>query len=150
MKWEYSGDYLKQFPANYTGAIGNMFCQAVRQGAEEVSAVFASVRRQCTHRLGTDWINREQRDVYMQVSQSIGSYDSEDFAKHILWRESLPDELKFKLKNEAKSAGLKNKMSAEPASEKQLAYLKSLGCQVVPKSKLEASELISQFLKQAA
>lgn len=139
MKWDYEGEYLKQFDSNYLGAIGNMFCQAVRRGCDDVDSILDYVRRDCLDR---------DAPVYGRVLHSLGSLDSRHFADHILWREYLPADEAKRLKEESRrESAAKFKTFSEP-TEKQLKYLKSLGCDVVPSSMAEASELIGQCLKK--
>lgn len=136
-KWNYDGIFLTEFDSNYSGAIGNMFCQAVRRGAEDVEQVLDYVERDCRNRL--------DMPVYRMLRNSLESVEAQEFANHILWRESLPRDVAEQLKEEARRENLNNLMHVQPPTEKQLAFLKSLGCKTTPKSKLEASNLISQF-----
>jgi|tagenome__1003787_1003787.scaffolds.fasta_scaffold14122785_1 hypothetical protein len=41
-------------------------------------------------------------------------------------------------------------MNTQPATERQIAYLRRLGCMTEPRSKRHASELIDQLLKARA
>lgn len=139
-KWNFSGNFLAEFDTNYAGAIGNIFCQAVRAGAEDADEVLDYVAKHSA--------NRTAQSVYRLLNNSLESIEAREFAEHILWRENLPREVSEKLKNEAKRENLNNLMNVQPPTEKQLSYLKALGCKIEPGSKLEASNLIS-MLKSA-
>lgn len=149
-KWNYSGIFLTEFDANYTGSIGNIFCQAVRNGAETVDDVMDYVERDCRRRLRSEYITTDAARNYNSLMQSTETDEAQEFAAHILWRESLPKETARKLKDEAKREGLNSLMEAQPPTEPQQSYLKSLFCPIVPKSKLEASNLIGEYLAKKA
>ena len=136
MKWNYDGEYLNQFDPNYRGAVGDKFCRAVRAGCDDPEAVL-------------EWIATNLRGhenpVWQKVRQTCKNVDVEawDFAQHILDRESLSPEDKEDLKRTA--------IKVDPVwmkdgpTEKQLVYLKGLGCQTIPTTKGEAGDLIEQF-----
>jgi len=144
MKWDFEGDYLKQFSKDYRGTIGDRFCQAVRNGNEDAEAILNAVRTDVAGRSGQVWLD---------VENSLSTGDAWDFAQHILDRESLPYEEKIRLKNESKadytSEYVQSKMASEPPTFKQLNYLEGLRCHIVPKTKLEASVLIDELTKNS-
>jgi hypothetical protein len=141
-KWEFEGDYLSQFDKNYHGTIGDKFCRAIRDGAEDPKAVL-------------DWVSSNlvtnTNPVWQQVAKTTRDYSSEawDFAQHLLEREALSWDAKQKLKGERAldSEFVKAKMARDKPSWAQLNYLEGLGCDVVPSTKLEASELIDKYVK---
>lgn len=150
MKWDYEGSFLQNFDANYTGAIGNIFCQAVRSGAEDVQEVLEYVRRDARHKLRSDYGSDSRNQNYQMLLHCLEDAEAYEFAEHILWRENLPADESRRLKEESRREGLNNFMSHQEPTEKQLSYLHSLGCREMPKSKLEASNLINQWLKKKA
>lgn len=145
MKWDFEGDYLEQFDVNYRGAIGDKFCRAVRDGNDDPKAVL-------------DWINGNlagnTNPVWQQVASTTNCHSEGawEFAMHILYREALSYEERLVLKkardhNHALFAA-NYAMSQQPPTEKQLAYLKVLGCKRVPVNKLEASDLINELKRK--
>jgi hypothetical protein len=135
MQWDFNGDYLQQFPKNFTGTIGDRFCRAVRDGCDNPESVLKWIVRDLRH---------NDNPVWQAVCASCKKVDvgAWDFAQHILDRESLSQEEKQELKAASKASfGWKT----EPPTEKQLSYLQALKCPVVPKTKSEASDLIGQF-----
>lgn len=134
MKWDYEGEYLKQFPNNFKGTIGDRFCRAVRHGCEDARSVL-------------EWVGNDlagnTNPVWQAVADSCGQTEAWEFAQHILDRESLSREEKQALKKASKSTTI---WHDGPPSEKQLRYLQVLGCPIVPESKKEASDLIGHIL----
>lgn len=138
MKWDFEGGYLAQFDRNYYGTIGDRFCRAVRAGHEDVQSIL-------------DWVANNlignNNPVWRQVKLTCENGDAWDFAQHMLDRESLPYEEKQKLKETKRKVNVNYAMEQQPATEKQLAYLKSLGYRgTTDLSKLDARDLITGFL----
>jgi len=139
MQWDAPNDYVMQFNPNFRGIIGHLFCDAVRQGCDDVQAVLDWVEQDCMHR---------ENPVYREVVNTLYDGEAWDFAQHMLDRESLSPEEKIRLKKEstANNDFARNAMQHATPTSKQLAYLKSLGCTTIPKSKLEASDLIEKYV----
>lgn len=139
MQWDAPNDYVMQFTPNFRGIIGHLFCQAAREGCEDVQSILDWVEADCM---------RREAPVYRDVVNTLHTGEAWDFAQHMLDREALPRDEQIKLKNASKANSdfVKTKMANDEPTEKQLKYLKGLGCKDVPTSKLEASELINQFL----
>lgn len=142
-KWDYEGKFLERFEARWRGTIGDQVCRIIRDGRETVNEVVSAMQRKCE-------ANFEERsgDFYKQLHTAIDTFDGRDFVHFLLRREALPYEEKMRLKEEARQKSAKAFMSHQPPTERQMTYLKSLGCNVLPKSKLEASELIDQWLRK--
>lgn len=138
MQWECENGYLMQFNPNFRGIIGHLFCTAVRDGCEDVQAILDDVEADCM---------RREPPVYRDVVNSLHTGEAWDFAQHILDRESLPREEQIRLKNEAKGNNeyAKLAMAHSEPTEKQLLYLKGLGCERIPKTRLQASEWIEMW-----
>jgi len=149
MKWDYEGDYLEQFEAVRRGVVGNFFCNAVRQGCEDVQTILSWIHSDIEHRLERakheTRYEIEPKSVAMQeqVLRSLDTTEAWNFAQHILNRESLPPDEKAALKTASKATTV---WHGDAPTEKQLKYLKALGCVDVPTTKGEASELINQLV----
>jgi hypothetical protein len=91
------------------------------------------------------------RDAMATLKNVLGSEECLAFAAHVAALEALPaDERALAAAARAAEwarAGGARKMSEAPASDKQLAYLRSLGCPTRPATKLEASALIEKYRK---
>lgn len=144
-KWEYDGPFLNWYPKNAQGTVANWFCYAVRDGVKTIHGVLQMVEYHARRKSATDAMTEE---VLAQLIDDLGSQEAEDFAAFILWRESLPAEEKARLKAESETQHRNAYMAQERATVKQLSYLKALGCKVIPASKLEASQLIEEFLSK--
>lgn len=150
-KWEYEGSFLENFQPHLKGAIGNLFCDTYRRGYyTQPDQLCDAVEEAAALKLRQGYWTGESADALEILLQVIYSLDAQAFAEHIIWRESLPDDERRRLKQEAKAEGAKVWMREQPPTEKQLSYLKSLGCEKTPESKLEASELISELVKKRA
>lgn len=143
-QWEYDGQYLVQFPKLAHGTIANYFCYAVRDGFTGVGGVLSNVEFQARRRIGRVEGCAVNDEVLETLIASLGSEDAEDFALFILWREQLPPDERTRLKEVSGTTYRNGYMAQQPATEKQIKYLRALGCQAVPQSKLEASQLIEQ------
>jgi hypothetical protein len=140
--WDYQGDWLNYFPRNTHSTIINLFCYAVREGCETEMEVLQNVEYQARRRRGRnnsscltdEWIDKL---VIQLLDEEAGN-----LAAHILWRERLPQDERAKLKAKAGSVHVAAYMAQHPPTEKQLSYLRRLGCKETPKSRQEASEWI--------
>lgn len=157
-QWDYPGTFLAAFPKNAQSTIANLFCNAVRKGAHAVGTIIADVE--------WDLIQRQEEGctnclapIIVRLHDAVidPAGDARNFAAFILWRESLSPENKAKLKSQkgrefiTSAQGkefLAAKMATEPPTDAQLKYLVALGCPTVPKTKLEASQLIEQYKKK--
>lgn len=156
MKWDYEGTFLNRFDKDFTGAIGHLFCNEIRhlkaQGLNvTVLSVIDAVIDTLEDRLfRTPGMNEKAHNTYSNLLFALNVGDGENFVSHLIWREGLSHEEKTRLKNEAKTNGAKSFMASQPPTEKQIAYLRSLGSNETPQSKLEASEMIDRLLKRCA
>lgn len=160
MQWNYDGDFLKQFPQTHTGAVANAFCERFREGNRDVKSLLAAVRRWAVGQgsefgrfteeyLATQGYANGTR-AYRLLASVVDTEEAEKFAAFIIWRESLPWSEKQRLKQESRAEGretfVRQAMADKEPTEKQLRYLKSLGVSTVPRTRLEASELIEVAL----
>lgn len=143
MNWNYQGDFLKAWPARNRSLITNQFCEAIRTfNITDVDKLLHCVEIDAMKRL-TD---NQQQEAEQRLLEKLSTAEAREFAEHVLKRENLPYEERNRLKAESSRDYQRAYMAAQPATAKQLAYLKSLGCQTLPKDKLEASELIERHL----
>lgn len=150
--WDYPGDFLKQFPANHQGVVGTVFCHKVRAGARDPITLLEAVERHALDRLENpfDSDTPEGLETMRILAELIGTPESARFALFILWREGLSFKERQRLKAASKAAKgdeyARQAMAQKPPTDKQLALLKAKGCRTVPKTRLEASELIGAIL----
>ena len=152
-EWNYPGDFLAQFPANHQGVVGTIFCNKVRGGARDVHELLDAVGAHAVERVNhaNEWDTPEGLAAMCVLIEAVKTEEAMRFARFILWRESLPYPERKRLKDAAKATtGMyfaRQKMAALPPTEKQLALLLYKGCPTVPRTRLEASELIDGYLK---
>lgn len=140
--WDYQGEWLNQFPQNTRSTIMNLFCYAVRDGCETDMEVLQRVEYQALRRRGRNNSSYLTDEWIGRLVEALLQEEAGDLANHILWRERLPQADRERLKAEAGKSHIAAYMSQQPPTEKQLKYLRSLGCKETPKSKQEASEWI--------
>lgn len=141
MKWDYEGKFLDPIPANYRGAVGNKFCDVIRGGLSSPTSIVTAVKRE---------YQAHSTNGTAKAVLASGALDSPlalEFAAFLAHRESLPWEEKQKLKEQRDvKPFIREHMKGQPPTDKQLAYLRSLGCKETPQSKAEASELIDRYV----
>lgn len=145
MKYEYEGAFLEQWPQLRRSLIVNQFCYAVRKGAKTAVAVLNRVAADAQERFAVEGDGTPQGESQRILLAVIDSDEARKFAEFILWRESLPYEVKQRLKAET---GIDHKiacMKKKPPTRKQLAYLEALACHIIPENMLEASQLIDKY-----
>jgi hypothetical protein len=136
--------FLEMFSDDSRNLITQQFCAAVRAGERTAEEVTRWVAMDCERRCqqATD----EQKKLQIRMVNLLDTIEARNFASYIIWRESLSREDRQKLKAVQSQKYIKEKMSEQPPTEKQLKYLQGLGCQMKPENKQQASELIEQFL----
>lgn len=145
MKWDYEGDFLDAFEQRWRGTIGDQVCRVIREGVTDTGEILERMQKKCLAN-----ISDHNGAFYAQLYAALGTQEARNFVGHLVWRESLTWEEKCRLKEEAKTQNAKNFMATQPPTDKQLSYLKTLGCADVPKTKLEASEMIDAFVRRRA
>ena len=150
--WNYDGNFLEAFEPKRRSLISNMFCNAVRRGKATTGEVIDFVRADALKRLDISGCYYPgEAGVIKSLELLLSVLETSEawkYAEFIIKRESLPSEQKAKLKRESGIDYAKAAMQEQSPTEKQLSYLKSLGCLTVPKTKLEAMELINKMLEQ--
>lgn len=149
-QWDYPGTFLAAFPKNAQSTIANIFCHAVRNGARTVAQVIEAAEWDLIQR--QEWGISEHhclapiiKDLHDAVISPTG--DAPNFAAFVLWRELLTPAEKEKLKTAKGKEFVAARMAGEPATDAQKKYLRSLGCNEAPESKLHASQLIEKYKK---
>lgn len=134
---------LDQFPRARQSVIANRFYVAAREceGVATVDAVLRHVKAATILRMVV--AKREQWNEERKLLSALETEAARAYAQEVLAREALPPEEKQRLKAERQEHFRRDYLRAQTPTEKQLSYLKSLGCKtVVPANRFEASELI--------
>jgi hypothetical protein len=139
--------FLDPFPQAQKGWLGALFNRAVREGNTDIESVIVWVRNKADSYLKDPFISDERRDLLESFVAVLNEPDAIEFAQYVLHYEGLLPEEKARLKQKNKDFKSEWLQSQQP-TEKQLQYLKTLGCATVPINRQQASELIDQFLKK--
>ncbi len=142
--------FLEHFNPNWRGAAANYFYQVIRAGAVTPAAVALGVETEVLRLLDSPYLWEKSRQNLLALESALlGDRDGAlRFAEQCLQREQMPAGERQALKAAGAEEGRRVYMAAQPATEKQLAYLRSLGCADVPDNRLQASEWINQFRAQ--
>lgn len=135
--------FLESFPAERRSLIANQFHGAVREGASTVGDVIRGVKGDAIRRMMFP-ANRERWNTQRQLISLLESEEARVYAQEVLDRESLPPEEKQRIKADRSDQYRREYLRAQSPTERQLCFLKSLGCEVMPANRLEASELIDR------
>ncbi|KAK9142835.1 hypothetical protein Syun_012235 [Stephania yunnanensis] len=91
----------------------------------------------------------KHKDVLRALKSCLQCNEAFQYAEYVIMWEKIPIEKRAHLMSEKqehfKRLRIENAMGSSAATSKQIAYLQSLGCTVVPESRLHASRLIEQY-----
>ncbi|KAK9102820.1 hypothetical protein Sjap_020074 [Stephania japonica] len=91
----------------------------------------------------------KHKDVLQALKSCLQGNEAFQYAEYVIRWEKIPMEKRAHLMSEKqehfKRLRIENAMGSSAATLKQIAYLQSLGCTVVPESRLHASRLIEQY-----
>ncbi|MED6156985.1 hypothetical protein PIB30_019283 [Stylosanthes scabra] len=91
----------------------------------------------------------KHKDLLNKLKLCLCSEEASHYAQHVLRWEQIPADKRAHLMREKQEHFLKQKienaMGSAAPTDKQISYLKKLGCTVIPTSKLHASHLIEQY-----
>jgi hypothetical protein len=128
--------------------VAQWFFQAVRRGHAAPPAIVGEVYRNVTQQL--DWRSDPDRRAWlMQVLATIevARPSAEGYAAQVLATEQLPAHERAQQKLERAKPYLTEAMKGKPATEKQLALLRSKGVSPLPTDRAVASEMIDRLLQ---
>ncbi len=139
--------FLNHLPADQRGPIGSLFHEAVRAGATDAAGVLSHVQGEVMALLQTRYLSQSRRGGLEALRAALASDPAaaRDYAEYALWWNGLPQSERDRLKSEKEREGQREWMRSQPPTSKQISFLRALGCDTTPASKLEASELIDQF-----
>lgn len=140
-------DFLNHFEPRQRGHIANLFLHPVRRGMTEPHRIVSAVRQEVLTKLlrYRRWGNLKGIERNTHIVNTIDGYfdGALDYASWAVWWESLSEPEKRRIRAE-------KWMAKQPATDKQLKYLRALGYHGEIESKLDASELIDKLLKGRA
>lgn len=125
------------FPAQRRSAIANRFCYAVRAGCDNPFTIV-------TQALCESRRHRDNETVAIIRANLDAAYE---FAAYILERERLPRERRKQIKEQSAALYREEYLKRQGATERQIDYLRALGCKEEVRSKWEAMQLIEKMTK---
>jgi len=129
--------------------IANLFLSPVRRGIADAEQIVESVRAELRQdivrsRRYHNFSTVQRKQEYLTLLESHPQ-EAIDYAQWVIWYESLSYEEKTAQKAERGEFYRRQWMDTQPATEKQMSYLRALGWASEVKSKLQASELIERL-----
>ena len=147
--WDDSNDerrrILEDCPVKLRGYFTNLFLSPVRRGLREPQQIVSSIVQELEGKLNR-WGPDENKREYLAIIQSY-RIEALDFADWAVWYHSLSPEEIAARKQKLHDDFRREWMSSQPATDKQISYLRVLGYDGDVTSKQEASELITKFMK---
>lgn len=146
--------YLEQFPEEYRRFVRSRFSQAyvfAEQSYEfdtgdEIDVAVGPKTMKARVIDGCEtlmpFVDDDKKKVLEQILSTVD--ESDEFLREV---KDQVDSVWAKAREYQQANPRKERKKADPPSEKQLKYLKSLGCLETPKTKAEATRLIDKYKK---
>ncbi|XP_021744028.1 ATP-dependent DNA helicase SRS2-like protein At4g25120 isoform X2 [Chenopodium quinoa] len=140
--------FLKKFNVEDRALVSRIFHQwAKKKAFQDPKRLLDKVNFVINERLNIKKGNN--KDILVALKLFLKCEEAFQFADYVIKWELIPSEKRLHLTRERQEHFQKQRMetamgSSSPTS-KQIGYLRSLGCTIVPESKLHASRLIEQY-----
>lgn len=141
-------DFLAKWPQNKRATVMNQFLGAIRHGAKTIKDIGGWLVSDATRRFYSPYADVETKAAQWRLMGIESDHDFQAMCEYCLWWESLTSDEKQKIRLERGGDYAKKVMATQPPTDKQLDFLKGLGCFDIPKSKAEASEWIERFKRR--
>ncbi len=150
-----SRDFAAHFDATTEIPLVNtIFLAAIRGGSSTVDDVYTAVEISVREQLreAAQHRNKERHAKLDNMIYYFEHYPEEacQYAEYYLWWETLSKEEKDKEREPTRIGAIADHQRQQPASEKQITYLRSLGYSGAVSSKKHASDIIEAITKQGA
>ncbi|CAN8325862.1 unnamed protein product [Cochlearia groenlandica] len=140
--------FLKRFDVEVRSVVSHLFHNwAKKQAFQDPKRLIDKVRFVIGERLAIK--KNKHKDVLRALKSSLTSEEAFQYAEQVLRWEQLPADTRAHIVREKQEhfqkLRIENSMGSSEATSKQIAFLHSLGCTMVPTSRLHASRLIEQY-----
>ncbi|KAH7853721.1 hypothetical protein Vadar_005915 [Vaccinium darrowii] len=140
--------FLKRFNVEERGVVSHLFHQWAKKPAfQDPRRLLDKVAFAIDERLRLK--KSTHKDVMRVLKSCLKCDEAFQYAQHVVMWLQIPADKRAHLMREKQEhfqkLRIENAMSSSSATPKQIAYLQSLGCTVVPSSRLHASRLIEQY-----
>ncbi|KAL9247425.1 hypothetical protein vseg_020857 [Gypsophila vaccaria] len=140
--------FLKRFDVEDRGLVSRIFHQwAKKKAFQNPKRLLDKISFVIDERLRTK--KGSSKDSFVSLKSSLKCDEALWFAEYVIKWEQIPADKRLHLMREKQEhfqkLRMENAMGSSTPTSKQIGYLHSLGCTVVPESKLHASRLIEQY-----
>lgn len=135
---------------NNRGWLLNLFNLAVRDGAKKPSQIIFAVLKRVDKYLSDPYLSLERAALLDDFKKRLETMEAFEYANYVLNYEQLPAAEKLGIKEQRANEAKNSYLGQQPATEKQINYLRKLGYKGEIESKRHASLLIDQCLGKTA
>lgn len=144
----YGNSFLKRFIVEDRAVVSHLFHQWAKKPAfQDPKRLLDKVGFAIDERLRVK--KSTHKDVMRELKSCLKCDEAFQYAQYVLRWEQIPADKRAHLMREKQEhfqkLRIENAMGSSAPTSKQIAYLQSLGCTVVPSSRLHASRLIEEY-----
>ncbi|KAG4908274.1 hypothetical protein JHK84_056800 [Glycine max] len=141
-------DFLRRFSVENRSIVSHLFHQwAKKKAFQDPKRLLDKVSFVIDERLRQK--RNKNKDLLNTLKSCLSCDEAFQYAQYVLRWEQIPADKRAHLMREKQEHFLKlkieNAMGSATPTDKQISYLKKLGCTAIPTSRLHASHLIEQF-----
>lgn len=141
-------NFLRRFSVEDRSIVSHLFHQwAKKKAFQDPKRLLDKVSFVIDERLRQK--RNKNKDLLNSLKSCLSCDEAFQYAQHVLRWEQIPADKRAHLMREKQEHFLKlkieNAMGSATPSDKQISYLKKLGCTTTPTSRLHASHLIEQY-----
>ncbi|XP_029128590.1 ATP-dependent DNA helicase SRS2-like protein At4g25120 isoform X2 [Cajanus cajan] len=143
-----SNNFLRRFSVEDRSIVSHLFHQwAKKKAFQDPKRLLDKVSFVIDERLRQK--NNKNKDLLKTLKSCLSCEEAFQYAQYVLRWEQIPADKRAHLMREKQEHFLKlkieNAMGSAIPTDKQISYLKKLGCTLTPTSRLHASHLIEQY-----